>query len=389
MTVAGAAGDYRHLFRRSLAAAPDRLHFAAHSHHLWPDASYVGHLAAWQDAARHADRKWDRVMGELWPAAQRHVAAELGLPDPSTIVFASNTHDLLIRLVSAIADRPVRILTTDGEFHSLRRQAARWVEAGVAIVETVAAGPALAAHMVDAAARFAPHLIVASHVAFATGAILDDIAALAALASPAGPWLLIDGYHGFMAIDTDLGPHADRIFYTSGGYKCAMAGEGAAFLHCPPGYAPRPVLTGWYAEFDDLAAPPGSIGYAPDARRFLGATFDPSGLYRFVAVRDMLTDEGLDTAAISAHCLALKQHVVERIAHTPLGAATILAPAAGPQQRQARFLALAHADAPRWQAALAARDVVTDVRGDVLRIGFGLYQTAADVDRLLEACARL
>ena len=36
------AGDYRHLFQRSIAAAPDRLHFAAHSHHLWPDASYVG-----------------------------------------------------------------------------------------------------------------------------------------------------------------------------------------------------------------------------------------------------------------------------------------------------------------------------------------------------------
>ncbi len=71
---------YKHLFQRSIAAAPDRLHFAAHSHHLWPDASFVGHHASWQDAARLADRKWDRVMGEIWPAAQAHVAAELALP---------------------------------------------------------------------------------------------------------------------------------------------------------------------------------------------------------------------------------------------------------------------------------------------------------------------
>ena len=33
--------------------------------------------------------------------------------------------------------------------------------------------------------------------------------------------------------------------------------------------------------------------------------------------------------------------------------------------------------------ALAAKNVITDVRGDVLRIGFGLYQDMQDVDRLI------
>jgi selenocysteine lyase/cysteine desulfurase len=381
-------GDYRHLFQRSLAAAPDRLHFAAHSHHLWPDASYVGQIAAWQDAARLADRKWDRVMGELWPAAQAHVAAELALPDPGSIVFSSNTHDFLLRIASAIAERPMRILTSDGEFHSFRRQAARWVEAGQAIVETVAAGPHLAERMAAAAQSFAPHWIMVSHVAFGSGAIVADFAPLAALSRPDGPWLLIDGYHGFMAVESDLSAIADRAFYTSGGYKYAMAGEGVGFLHCPPGFAPRPVATGWYAEFDDLSAPPGTIGYAPDARRFLGATFDPSGLYRFVAVRDMLAGEGLDTAAISAHCAALKAQCLAGWAGTALAQAQLLNPSC-PGQPQARFLALRHSDAPRWQAALADHDVMTDVRGDTLRIGFGLYQMPRDVDRLIAIAQQL
>lgn len=61
--------SYRHLFQRAIAAAPDRLHLAAHSHHLWPDASFIGHQAAWDDAVRLADRKWDRVMDEIWPGA--------------------------------------------------------------------------------------------------------------------------------------------------------------------------------------------------------------------------------------------------------------------------------------------------------------------------------
>ena len=63
--------SFKALFSRSLGADPRRLHFTAHSHHLWPDASYDGQVAAWEDATRLADRKWDRVMGEVYPEAQR------------------------------------------------------------------------------------------------------------------------------------------------------------------------------------------------------------------------------------------------------------------------------------------------------------------------------
>jgi hypothetical protein len=51
--------SFKPLFSRSLGADPDRLHFAAHSHHLWPDASFAGQVASWNDAARLADLKWD------------------------------------------------------------------------------------------------------------------------------------------------------------------------------------------------------------------------------------------------------------------------------------------------------------------------------------------
>lgn len=367
--------SYKHLFRRALAAAPERLHFAAHSHHLWPDASYLGQLAAWEDGVRLADRKWQRVMGEIWPAAQGHVAAELGLPDPNTIVFAPNTHELLVRLASALPRRPLRILASDGEFHSFRRQATRWEEAGSASVER-----APLKQIVERAQAGSHDLIFVSQVQFGTGHRFDGIADLAALAGPEGPWVVIDGYHGFMAMETDLSAVADRIFYLAGGYKYAMAGEGCAFLHAPAGYGPRPEITGWYAEFEDLSLPPGSIGYAPDARRFLGATFDPSGIYRFVAVRDMLADEGLTTGTISAHAAALKAQVLD---HLPIGAELV-----NPDS-PARFLALRSPDAQRWQAELAAEDIITDVRGDVLRIGFGLYQDARDVAQLVQALAAL
>ena len=85
--------SFKPLFSRSLGADPERLHFAAHSHHLWPDASFDGQVEAWNDAARLADGKWDRVMDEVWPAAQREVAAELGTGQPNAVVFSSNTHE--------------------------------------------------------------------------------------------------------------------------------------------------------------------------------------------------------------------------------------------------------------------------------------------------------
>ena len=69
--------SFKPLFARSLGADPDRLHLAAHSHHLWPDASFEGQVECWEDASRLADRKWDRIMDEVWPEAQRHVAAFL------------------------------------------------------------------------------------------------------------------------------------------------------------------------------------------------------------------------------------------------------------------------------------------------------------------------
>ena len=386
--------SYKRLFARSFDAAPGRLHFAAHSHHLWPDASFDGQVECWHDAARLADTKWDRVMGEVWPEAQREVAAEIGSDDPSAVLFATNTHDFLIRLAAACPRRcgdPLRVLASDGEFHSARRQLARWIESGEVALTSVAAEP----HddfteRFIAAGRAGDHdLIFVSHTMFGSGRIVDAVERLAALADPAGPWVVIDGYHSFMSIPRALGPTAaPRAFFVAGGYKYAMAGEGVAMMHCPPGFGPRPPLTGWYAEFDDLSLPAGMVGYAADAMRFMGATFDSSGLYRFIHVRRMLAAEGLDTAAISARVAELQAMLLDALAGTPLAEAELLNPLVA-RQPHARFLALRDPRAASWCAALAARHCMTDVRGDVLRIGLGLYHDPADVAELAALAAAL
>jgi selenocysteine lyase/cysteine desulfurase len=282
------------------------------------------------------------------------------------------------------------VLTTDGEFHSARRQFARWAEAGWITLEKVAAEPfdTLSARFLQIAATSQCDFILASQVLFGSGRLFDRIDELAALGRPDGPWVVIDGYHAFMAIERPFGEGAAQsAFYLGGGYKYAMAGEGCAFLHAPPGYGERPPVTGWFAEFEDLTLPPGSVGYAKNATRFMGATFDPSALYRFNAIQRMLRGEGLSTGDVAAHAAALQARLVDGIGQTGLKHAELLNPlGSGPH---ARFLAFRSGDAQHWYSTLKSRNVITDVRGDVLRIGFGLYQDDADVDRLLTEVANI
>jgi selenocysteine lyase/cysteine desulfurase len=380
------------LFSRSLGADPGRLHFAAHSHHLWPDASFDGQMEAWNDAARLADRKWDKVMGEVWPAAQAEVAAELGTGQLEAVVFAPNTHEFLVQLVTAAPRKSgqLRVLTTNGEFHSARRQLARWEEERRIGLEQIAAEPfdTFAERFLAAARRGDHDLILVSQVLFGSGRIFEGVDELASLGRPAGPWVVIDGYHAFMALDRPFGEAAANSAFTlGGGYKYAMSGEGCAFMHAPPGYGPRPPITGWFAEFEDLTLPPGSVGYASDASRFLGATFDPSALYRFTAVRRMLAEKGLTTALISAHVEGLQRRLLDAIGSIALTDAELLNPLDG--KPHARFLAFRSPGAQRWYAELKAKNVITDVRGDVLRIGFGIYQDEDDVERLVRLLGEL
>ena len=228
-----------------------------------------------------------------------------------------------------------------------------------------------------------------SQVMFGSGRVLCDVAAITKRGRPDGPWVVIDGYHSFMALDAPLGiAAANSAFFLGGGYKYAMAGEGCAFMHCPPGFGPRPPITGWYAEFDELDLKPGQVGYAPDAMRFMGATFDPSGLYRFNAVQRMLQGEGLTTPVISNHVRGLQQRLVDAIGGSPLGNADLITPPAGAAPH-ARFLAWRTPCAADWCEALMREGCVTDVRGDVLRVGLGLYHDEGDIDDFVKLARAL
>jgi kynureninase len=370
--------SYAGHFSRFLGAVPGRLHVAAHSHHPWPDVTYEAQQQAWLDAARLIDDKWDEVFGSVLPEAAGHITGRLGLSDPSAIAFAPSTHALVMRLLSCLAP-PVRILTTDAEFHSFARQAARLEEDRLATVERVAAEPfaSFPSRFTEAAGRGGHDLVYLSHVFFNSGYVVPDLGALVAAVPEAGPLVVIDGYHGFMALPTELAALESRAFYLAGGYKYAMAGEGACFAHCPPGYAERPRDTGWFAGFGELArGSGGKVDYAPGGGRLFGATFDPTGVYRFNAVQRWLDGLGITVADIHAH--------VRRLQDRFLAAGPYPELLPGPEVNdRGHFLTFRLADAAGIYEALHVANVITDYRDDRLRIGFGLYHDEADIDELV------
>jgi selenocysteine lyase/cysteine desulfurase len=385
--------SYKPHFQRFLAAAPGRLHVAAHSHHYWPDVTFAAQQQCWLDAATLADRKWEKVFGAVIPAAQAHVARILNLPDPASIAFGPNTHGFVMRLLSVFPPgRPVRVLTTDSEFHSFARQMRRLEEDGLAQVTRVPAEPfgSFAERFIAAAGAGAYDLVFVSHVFFNAGHVVPDLGAIVRAVPDRETMIVIDGYHGFLALPTDLGPIADRAFYLAGGYKYAMAGEGACFLHVPPGWALRPRDTGWFASFGTLeTGDAGAVPYASGGARFLGATFDPVGLYRLNAVMGWLEGLGVSVAMIHAHVQDLQRRFVERLGALRLAAlhpGQLVVPLEAPAR--GHFLTFRTPDAEALHRRLLDADVVTDYRGDRLRFGFGLYHDADDIEELCRRLAR-
>lgn len=373
--------NVKHHFSRFLQSEPGRLHFAAHSHHPWPDVSFEAHQRAWLDAAQHHDDKWNVVFGEVLPEAQRHIAKELGLTNPSSIAVAPNTHELVLRLLSCLPARP-RVVTTDAEFHSFERQLRRLEEDQLAEVTRVPTEPfdSFGARLVEAANRAKPDLVFFSQVFFNSGAVVADLAGLVG-ALPASAMVVIDGYHGFCAVPTSLAALERRSFYLAGGYKYAMAGEGACFLLVPEG-PHRPRNTGWFASFGALQVKQaGAVPYAPAGGAFLGATFDPSGLYRLNAVMRWREQIGLSTAVVRHEAHTLQARFLAGLERTTLAAVPLVT---GDAASRAQFVTFRAPDARERSATLKQRQVVTDARDDRWRFGFGPYQDEADVDALLE-----
>ena len=366
----------------------ERLLMTGHSHQAWPDVGFEAQQQAWKDAAEYADEKWDAAF-EQWMRVCSGYADLLGDP-AGDITLGSNTHELLVRFLSALplVRRP-RIVTTDAEFHSARRQLDRLAEEGAVEVVKVAGYPASGvAERLAAAVDDRTSCVIVSAVFFERSHIVPGLGDVAAACAQHGAELLVDAYHALGAIPFALTENGlDGAFVVGGGYKYLQLGEGNCFLRTPPGCEMRPVITGWFSEFAELAdeKTQGGVRYGKGFARFAGSTFDPTSQYRGAAVMDFCAAQGLTPSflrEVSLHQVGVLESTFRGLDLDP--AVVRLDDSVGPDGR-AGFLALECSDAASLSAGLREREVRTDFRGPWLRFGPAPYHTDDQLRQAIQA----
>ncbi|MGE3609762.1 MAG: aminotransferase class V-fold PLP-dependent enzyme [Bacteriovoracaceae bacterium] len=385
--------DPKDLYTQFLKNHQGKLHFAAHSHHFWPDVTRKAQLDYWDDCSKLSDEKWNKVFGEVIPEAQKHIAEILNLKDPKQIAFAPNTHELLSRILSLfLGNKEVTILTSIHEFHSWRRQLLRLTELPEVKVKLIENDPTERRSFIQAfkdELKKSPDLFFISQVFFNSGYALTDAELMELYQAKTEKTLMVvDGYHGFCALPTDLSQLEGKIFYLAGGYKYAQAGEGAAFLVIPKGDW-RPAYTGWFAEFAELSMPKGAqVGYSQDFMAFMGATQDPSGLYRFNAVWREFKKHGLDIKSIHQFIKQQQQYFIDHLPKEFL-LKWKLKPLYQDLNWHGHFLTYESSLAEACEKELKNHQIIIDRRGERIRFGFGLYQNKEDLNLLLECLQKL
>ncbi|MFJ5778452.1 aminotransferase class V-fold PLP-dependent enzyme [Streptomyces sp. NPDC093094] len=265
-------------------------------------------------------------------------------------------------LVAASLPAGAEVLTTEADFASLVNP---FHMRGDLKVRAVA--PELLVESV----RPETALVAVSAVQSADGRIAD-LARLreAALAHGARTYVDASQSAGWLPLDASA-----HDFVASVGFKWLLGPHGAVFFTVPEDFGGlTPLLAGWVAgelPWESCYGPVAEL--ARSARRF---DISP-GLFSYAGLRASLElIEELGAEAVHAHDLALADRFragLARLGRDPLpspGSAVVSVPGLG-----------------ALQARLAEQGIQVSDRAGSLRASFHLYNTEADVDRLLEALA--
>ena len=372
-------------YRRSRVA--ERLLLTGHSHQAWPDVGFEAQQQAWLDAAEHLDAKWERAFA-VADRVRRGFARLLDDPQ-GTIALGANTHELVVRWLSALRlGRRPRLVTTTAEFHTIRRQLDRLAEEGIAVVKVPALPAATLAERLARTVDDRTAAVLVSAVLYENAHVVPNLAHVLEACRRVGAELLVDAYHALNVVPFSLRTEGlAEAFMVGGGYKYCQLGEGNGFLRIPPECTLRPVITGWFSEFEALAAggAAGPVTYGPGAARFAGATFDPTSHYRAARVFDFFEELELTPdllRQVSQHQVGLLASLFDALDADPR---VITRDRAVTLSELGGFLALQSPRAEELCRRLRDRSVAADFRADTLRLGPAPYVSDLQLRTAIDA----
>jgi len=350
------------LFSRVLAAQRGRSYLANHS---------LGRpLDATEDDVREGLGKWSAKLGDAWDdwaaemAAFRSRLAALARAPRADCIVPKTSAGQGLRAVLNTYDRVPRVVATRGEFDSLDlilREYARRGRVTLAFVEPDERGLFTAPDMLKAIAAGAD-LVVVSQVMFQTGQAMPELAKIVAGAHAAGARVLLDVYHSLGVFPVDLAA-LDVDFAVGGSYKYLRGGPGACFLHVAPRHLDARLATldtGWFAKDSPFTyARPDPPRYAAGGDAWLEST--PAVLPLYQARAGQRFTQAIGVARLREYSLELQRRLVTLLAQRGVAAQ-------GGTVDRGAFVTVRDRAAPALSAALEARGIVTDARGEWLRL---------------------
>ena len=363
---------YSHYFSDFLNAHKDKIHMAAHSHHFWPNSAKIGHEASYENSMKHSDEKWGPIFETVIPKAQKIMTEMIHFSRPKDISFAPNTHDLIIKLISTYKKKSkMRILTTNSEFHSISRQLKILDKRDMVVIDYL--NPENKTFENDLHEKLLKNtydFIFMSHVFFNSGIILKDSMIDLITQNKKDAIFVLDAYHGFCAIPTDISKWENDLFYLAGSYKYAMSGEGMCFMTLPKNCQLEPLISGWFAAYSSLEASASKeIQYENDGYRFWGSTIDCTPFFRFNSVWEEFKKQNISykdfhqyvkkAQALFLEGVAFKEFIVEKDI-----------------SKIGHFITFDFETPSKTKIIhekLLERSIMTDFRGTRLRFGFSPY----------------
>lgn len=352
----------------------ERILLTGHSHQAQPDCAKEGLIKCWNDASSLADDKWGKVF-EVADSVRNRIALLMD-DDKENIVLGQNTHDLILRFLSALdLKKRNKIITTDGEFHTIRRQMDR-LSQGVLEVVKVPRNPVetLSERIIREIDDYVSAVMV-SKVMFQDSAIVKGLSEVETACTKHGAKLLVDIYHVLNAILFSIKEEKlENSFLVGGGYKYLQLGEGNCFMRVPPDEVFKPVITGWFAEFAALSEKkvPGEVQYGEKHWAFEGSTYDPASHYRALEVFRFFEEQNLTPELLRKISLHQKKVLSDSFLAADMDEKLIRITN---QQNTAGFQTFISPYAGKITQELKIRNIFADSRGEFLRFGPAPYLT--------------
>jgi kynureninase len=222
--------------------------------------------------------------------------------------------------------------------------------------------------------------IATSHVFFTTGAI-QDLRALSHIAHQAGALFIVDAYQSAGQLPVDLRGDGIDVLIT-GPLKWLLGGPGLAYTVVRSELVDRlrPTITGWFGAEDQFDFDISRHQFKDDARRFeLGTPALPT-VHTALGGQEIIDEIGV--AAIRQRNQELTERLIDRArdAGFPIRAA----PHRDARSAIVMIAAREPQDAVRH---LSEAGIIVDARPGHVRVSPHFYNTAAEVDRVVDELA--